>query len=119
RGVHHGVANASLEAAVEIRKGEPMLPGGLFSMLDATWGDTVGTPLRGTLGARTPIAMPALDQETQQQPQQQQKYGYTVRGMSGASSPVPRPVTEHYDNVIADTVTVTAPDGHAGPALLY
>jgi len=39
--------------------------------------------------------------------------------MSGASSPVPRPVTEHYDNVIADTVTVTAPDGHAGPALLY
>ena len=34
RGVHQGVAKASLEAAVEIRKGEPMLPGGLFSMLD-------------------------------------------------------------------------------------
>jgi transglutaminase-like putative cysteine protease len=72
RGVHQGVADASLEAAVEIRKGEPMLPGGLFSMLDATWGDTPGTPLRVTLGARTPIAMPALDQETQQQQQQQQ-----------------------------------------------
>jgi transglutaminase-like putative cysteine protease len=72
RGVHQGVASASLEAAVEIRKGEPMLPGGLFSMLDATWGDTPGTPLRVTLGARTPIAMPALDQETQQQQQQQQ-----------------------------------------------
>ena len=50
RGVHQGVASASLEAAVEIRKGEPMLPGGLFSMLDATWGDTPGTPLRVTLG---------------------------------------------------------------------
>ena len=48
-----------------------MLPGGLFSMLDATWGDTPGTPLRVTLGSRTPIAMPALDQETQQQQQQQ------------------------------------------------
>ena len=39
--------------------------------------------------------------------------------MSDASSAVPRPVTEQYDDVLAETVTVTAPDGYAGPALLY
>src|SRR4030095_9051037 len=32
---------------------------------------------------------------------------------------VARPVTEHYDDVVAETVTITAPDGYAGPALLY
>ena len=36
-----------------------------------------------------------------------------------SSSAVPRPVTEQYDDVIAETVTVTASDGYAGPALLY
>jgi carboxymethylenebutenolidase len=41
----------------------------------------------------------------------------SVRGMSAAS--VARPVTEQYDDVVAETVTVTAPDGYAGPALLY
>jgi len=39
--------------------------------------------------------------------------------MSDASSSIPRPVTEQYDDVTAETVTVTAPDGYAGPALLY
>lgn len=68
RGVHHGAADVELEAAVEIRKGEPMLPGGTFALLDS-WGDAPGTPLRVTLGARAPVAMPALDQEQQQQQQ--------------------------------------------------
>lgn len=71
RGVYQGGSSVELEAVVEIRKGEPMLPGGLFTLMDGTW-DTPGTPLRITLGSRTPIAMPALDQETQQQQQQQQ-----------------------------------------------
>jgi len=37
--------------------------------------------------------------------------------MSDAS--VARPVTEQYDDVLAETVTITSPDGYAGPALLY
>ena len=32
---------------------------------------------------------------------------------------LPRPVTEQYDDVVAETVAVTAPDGYTGPALLY
>ncbi len=70
RGVHHGIAEVELEAAVEIRKGEPMLPGGPFTLMD-TWNDAPGSPLRVTLGARAPITMPALEQEQQQQQQQQ------------------------------------------------
>ena len=68
RGVHHGVAAVELEAAVEIRKGEPMLPGGPFALLEP-WSDAPGSPLRVTLGTRTPVAMPALEQEQQQQQQ--------------------------------------------------
>lgn len=70
RGVHHGVADVELEAAVEIRKGEPMLPGGPFTLMDS-WHEAPGTPLRVTLGARARVTMPALDQEQQQQQQQQ------------------------------------------------
>jgi transglutaminase-like putative cysteine protease len=70
RGVYNGIAEVTLEAAVEIRKGEPMLPGGLFTLMDS-WSDTPSSPLRVTQGARTPVAMPALDQEQQQQQQQQ------------------------------------------------
>jgi transglutaminase-like putative cysteine protease len=70
RGVHHGHSEVELEAAVEIRKGEPMLPGGLFTLMDS-WSDTPGSPLRVTLGARAPVSMPALEQEQQQQQQQQ------------------------------------------------
>jgi len=70
RGVHHGGAEVELEAAVEIRKGEPMLPGGPFTLMDS-FSDAPGSPLRVTLGARTPITMPALEQEQQQQQQQQ------------------------------------------------
>ncbi len=69
RGVHHGVADVELEAAVEIRKGEPMLPGGSFSLLDS-WTDAPGSPMRVTLGVRAPVSMPALEQEQQQQQQQ-------------------------------------------------
>ena len=72
RGVHHGSAAVELEAAVEIRKGEPMLPGGPFTLMDS-WSDSPGSPLRVTLGARTPIAMPALEQEQQQQLREQQR----------------------------------------------
>lgn len=68
RGVHHGMADVQLEAAVEIRKGEPMLPGGPFTLMDG-WNDTPGSPLRVTLGARAPVTMPALEQEQQQQQQ--------------------------------------------------
>lgn len=68
RGVHQGAADVTLDAAVEIRRGEPMLPGGLFTLVDT---DAPSTPLRVTLGARAPVAMPALDQEQQQQQQQQ------------------------------------------------
>jgi len=68
--VHHGGAEVELEAAVEIRKGEPMLPGGPFTLMDS-FSDAPGSPLRVTLGARTPITMPALEQEQQQQQQQQ------------------------------------------------
>ena len=40
--------------------------------------------------------------------------------MSDASgSEISRPVTEQYDDVLAEAVTVTAPDGYVGPALLY
>src|SRR3954469_23106284 len=39
--------------------------------------------------------------------------------MSASSSSIPRPVTEQYDDVVAETVTVAAPRGYAGPALLY
>ena len=70
RGVHHGHSDVQLEAAVEIRKGEAMLPGGLFTLMDS-WSDTPGSPLRVTLGARAPVTMPALEQEQQQQQQQQ------------------------------------------------
>lgn len=70
RGVHHGAADVALDASVEIRKGEPMLPGGLFGLMDS-WTDAPSSPLRVTLGARTPVAMPALEQEQQQQQQQQ------------------------------------------------
>ena len=70
RGVHHGHSDVELEAAVEIRKGEAMLPGGLFTLMDS-WSDTPGSPLRVTLGARAPVSMPALEQEQQQQQQQQ------------------------------------------------
>jgi transglutaminase-like putative cysteine protease len=68
RGVHHGTSKVQLDAAVEIRKGEPMPPGGLFSLMDS-WSDTPGSPLRVTLGARAPVKMPALEQEQQQQQQ--------------------------------------------------
>lgn len=70
RGVHHGIAEVELEAAVEIRKGEPMLPGGPFTLMDS-FSDAPGSPLRVTLGARAPVTMPALEQEQQQQQQQQ------------------------------------------------
>ena len=70
RGVHHGIAEVELEAAVEIRRGEPMLPGGPFTLMDS-FSDAPGSPLRVTLGARAPITMPALEQEQQQQQQQQ------------------------------------------------
>jgi transglutaminase-like putative cysteine protease len=69
RGVHHGTSTVELEAAVEIRKGEPMLPGGPFTLMDS-FSDNPGSPLRVTLGARAPITMPALEQEQQQQQQQ-------------------------------------------------
>jgi transglutaminase-like putative cysteine protease len=69
RGVHHGASEVRLEAAVEIRKGEPMLPGGPFTLMDS-WSDMPGSPLRVTLGARAPVSMPALEQEQQQQQQQ-------------------------------------------------
>jgi len=69
RGVHHGTTTVDLEAAVEIRKGEPMLPGGPFTLMDS-WNDMPGSPLRVTLGARAPVSMPALEQEQQQQQQQ-------------------------------------------------
>ena len=39
--------------------------------------------------------------------------------MSASSASIPRPVTEQYDDVISETVTVAAPGGYAGPALLY
>jgi transglutaminase-like putative cysteine protease len=68
RGVHHGSAAVELEAAVEIRRGEPMLPGGPFTLLEP-WSEAPGSPLRVTLGARAPVAMPALEQEQQQQQQ--------------------------------------------------
>lgn len=68
RGVYQGVAEVELEAAVEIRRGESMVPVGGFTAMDA-WSDAPGSPLRVTLGARTPVAMPSLEQEQQQQQQ--------------------------------------------------
>jgi hypothetical protein len=43
-----------------------MLPGGPFTLLEP-WSEAPGSPLRVTLGARAPVAMPALEQEQQQQ----------------------------------------------------
>jgi len=70
RGVYQGVSAVTLDASVEIRRGESMLGGPGFAT-SAAWADGAGSPLRVTLGARAPIAMPALDQEQQQQQQQQ------------------------------------------------
>lgn len=70
RGVYQGVSAVTLEASVEIRRGESLLGSGAFAT-GAAWSDGGGSPLRVTLGARAPVAMPALDQEQQQQQQQQ------------------------------------------------
>lgn len=68
RGVYQGVSAVTLEASVEIRRGESLLGSGAFAT-GAVWSDSGGSPLRVTLGARAPVAMPALDQEQQQQQQ--------------------------------------------------
>ncbi len=68
RGVHHGRANADLEASVEIRRGDPVLPGLLGSIVEG-WSDSPNTPVRTRLGSRAAPLMPDLDQEQQQQQQ--------------------------------------------------
>lgn len=66
RGVHSGRAQAELEASVEIRRGEPVLPGLLGTIVEG-WGDSPNTPVRTRLGSRAAPLMPDLDQEQQQQ----------------------------------------------------
>ena len=68
RGVYQGESAVALDASVEIRRGESMLGSGAFSTTTG-WEGSAGSPLRVTLGARAPVAMPALDQEQQQQQQ--------------------------------------------------
>jgi len=68
RGVHQGNASSELEASVEIRRGEPVLPGLLGSIVEG-WSDTPSTPVRTRLGSRAAPMMPDLDQEQQQQQQ--------------------------------------------------
>lgn len=66
RGVHSGRAHAELEASVEIRRGDPVLPGLLGTIVEG-WGDAPSTPVRTRLGTRAAPLMPDLDQEQQQQ----------------------------------------------------
>ena len=66
RGVHHGRASSELEASVEIRRGDPVLPGLLGTIVEG-WVDSPSTPVRTRLGSRAAPLMPDLDQEQQQQ----------------------------------------------------